>query len=156
MDVQALFVAEHIYRDVNIPALGQSGSVSSTSPPGVLPGDPINTAVQSGASGSAGGSSAGTSTTSNNSAPATTVGGNTSTVVAVNVCKVEGVRLQSKHGKYFVTFKLSSSTLKSASVTIKAFKANGKLLHTYRLTAATNKTLKVSLSGKVHRVTVVA
>jgi hypothetical protein len=156
VDVQALFVAEHIYRDVNIPALGQSGSVSSTSPPGVLPGDPINTAVQSGASGSAGGSSTGTSTTSNNSGPATTVGGNTSTVVAVNVCKVEGVRLQSKHGKYFVTFKLSSSTLKSASVTIKAFKANGKLLHTYRLTAATNKTLKVSLSGKVHRVTVVA
>jgi hypothetical protein len=156
VDVQALFVAEHIYRDVNIPALGQSGSVSSTSPPGVLPGDPINTAVQSGASGSAGSSSNGTSTTSNNSGPATTVSNNSGTVVAVNVCKVEGVRLQSKHGKYFVTFKLSSSTLKSASVTIKAFKANGKLLHTYRLTAATNKTLKVSLSGKVHRVTVVA
>jgi len=73
-----------------------------------------------------------------------------------NVCKVEAVRLQSKRGKYSVSFKLSCSTAKSASVTIKAFKANGKLLHTYRLTAATNKTLKVSLSGKVHRVTVVA
>ena len=156
VDVQALFVAEHIYRDVNIPALGQSGSVSSTSPPGVLPGDPINTAVQSGASGSAGGSSAGTGSTTSNSSPSSNVGGNASTVVKVNACKVEGIRLQSKHGKYFVTFKLSSSTLKSASVTIKAFKANGKLLHTYRLTAATNKTLKVSLSGKVHRVTVVA
>ena len=156
VDVQALFVAEHIYRDVNIPALGQSGSVSSTSPPGVLPGDPINTAVQSGASGSAGGSSAGTSSTSNSS-PSSNVGGNSSTLVKVtNVCKVEAVRLQSKRGKYSVSFKLSCSTAKSASVTIKAFKANGKLLHTYRLTAATNKTLKVSLSGKVHRVTVVA
>jgi hypothetical protein len=154
VDVQALFVAEHIYRDVNIPVLGQSGSVSSTSPPGVLPGDPINTTIQQGASGAAGGSSTGTTTTT--SSPSGTPAITPSVVVKGNVCKVQSVHLRSKRGKFSVSFKLSCATAKSASVTIKAFKANGKLLHTYKLAVKTNKAVTVSLSGKVHRVTVVA
>ena len=153
VDVQALFVAEHIYRDVNIPVLGQSGSVSSTAPPGVLPSDPLDTAIQDGASG---GSGAGTGTSNTQSSSPSTPAITPSVVVKGNVCKVQSVRLNSKHGKYSVSFKLSCSTAKSASVTIKAFKANGKLIHTYRLTIATNKAQSVKLSGKVHRVTVVA
>ena len=104
-----------------------------------------------------GGSGAGTGT-SNTQSSATPVPAaiTPSVVVKGNVCKVQSVRLNSKHGKYSVSFKLSCSTAKSASVTIKAFKANGKLIHTYRLTIATNKAQSVKLSGKVHRVTVVA
>jgi hypothetical protein len=155
VDVQALFVAEHIYRDVNIPSLGQGGT-GTAPPPGVLPSDPINTAIQDGASGGSGaGSGTGTSNTQSSATPVPAAI-TPSVVVKGNVCKVQSVRLNSKHGKYSVSFKLSCSTAKSASVTIKAFKANGKLIHTYRLTIATNKAQSVKLSGKVHRVTVVA
>jgi hypothetical protein len=69
---------------------------------------------------------------------------------------VESVRLHSKNGHFSVSFKLSCSSSKSASVTIKAFRANGKLINTYRLHVATNKAVSVSLKGKVHRVVVVA
>jgi hypothetical protein len=158
VDVSAEFVPEHLWRDTIITQLGSSsGSSSSASS---IPYDPAKGNTTS--SGASGGSGSGGGSTSNTSSGAPAPAGPASSVTPLataktaNVCKVESVRLRSKNGHYTVSFKLSCSSSKSASVTIKAFRANGKLIHTYRLTFATNKAVSVKLSGKVHRVTVVA
>jgi hypothetical protein len=153
VDVSALFVAEHITRDVNIPVLGQQDPVSSI-PATVLPGDGtdvVNTNIASGVAGSTGSNSTG-------SAPVTPVTAVTPSIQAktANVCKVESVRLSSKLGKFSVSFKLSCSTAKSESVTIRAYRANGKVLRTYKETVKTGKTVKIAIGRKVARVTVIA
>jgi hypothetical protein len=160
VDVSAHFVPEHLWRDVIIPTLGSStGSSSSASS---IPYDPAvgNTSSSgaSGGSGSGGGSSSSSNTSSGAPAPAGPAPSVAplATAKTANVCKVESVRLHSKNGHFSVSFKLSCSSSKSASVTIKAFRANGKLINTYRLHVATNKAVSVSLKGKVHRVVVVA
>jgi len=153
VDVQAVYVAEHITRDVNIPVLGQQDPVSSV-PATVLPGDGtdvVNTNIASGVAGSTGSNSTG-------SAPVTPVTAVTPSIQAktANVCKVESVRLSSKLGKFSVSFKLSCSTAKSESVTIRAYRANGKVLRTYKETVKTGKTVKLAIGRKVARVTVIA
>ncbi|MGA3363084.1 MAG: hypothetical protein ABSD82_13770 [Solirubrobacteraceae bacterium] len=154
VDVQAVYVAEHITRDVNIPVLGQQDPVSSTQPPTVLPADPVNTTIASGDAGSTGS----TTSSSTGSAPVAPVTAVTPSVQAktANVCKVESVRLSSKLGKFSVSFKLSCSTAKSESVTIRAYRANGKVLRTYKETVKTGKTVKIAIGRKVARVTVIA
>jgi hypothetical protein len=157
VDVQALFVPEHIYRDVTIPVLGQTGTVTSTSPPSALPGDPVKTVVvPTGNDGSTGGSSNASPAAA--AAPASTPSSPLPSVQAkvANVCKVESVRLHNSHGKYTVSFKLSCSSATTEAVTIRAYRANGKLLRTYRGTVATGRTVSVSIGRKVAHVTVTA
>ena len=156
VDVVAVFVPEHIYRDVTV-TLGQSTLVVSSAPPTVIPVGQFPSAP---AVGSAGGSGSGSSS---NTGSGTTTGAPaaSSTPLAqakvANVCKVQSVHLRSKNGKYSVSFKLSCTSAKSMSITIRAFKANGKLLRSFKETVATNKSVSVSLgSKKIKRVTIVA
>jgi hypothetical protein len=156
VDVQAVFVPEHIYRDVTV-TLGQSTTVVSSAPPTVIPVGQFPSAP---AVGSAGGSGSGSSsntgsgtTTGTPAAPSTPL----AQAKVANVCKVQSVHLRSKNGKYSVSFKLSCTSAKSMSITIRAFKANGKLLRSFKETVATNKSVSVSLgSKKIKRVTIVA
>ncbi len=156
VDVQALFGPEHLYRDVNIPVLGQSTPVSSTSPPGSLPGDPIPVTKQPASSGSAGSSAApatsGGSTGSGSSSTGsttTTSGAGTSTIsplAQATIARVTMARLS--HGKLELRIKSSHAT---ASVTVKLFSKSGKLLRTLHLTVKANKMVTISVGGKAVR-----
>jgi hypothetical protein len=64
--------------------------------------------------------------------------------------------VRGRNGKYAASFKLSCSSSKSMSVMVRAFRANGKLLRTYRISVRTNKVVSVNVGTKVARVTVIA
>jgi hypothetical protein len=107
--------------------------------------------------GSSGGSSSPSgSSVSIGSAPITTTGPLVQKAKTANVYKVEGLRLvRGKHGKYAVSFKLSGASA-TLSVTIRAYRANGKLLRTYRITVRANKVVSVNVGTKVAHVRVIA
>ena len=70
--------------------------------------------------------------------------------------KVEGLRLvRGKHGKYAAIFKLSGAR-GALSVTIRAYRANGKLLRTFRITVRANTVVSINVGSKVAHVTVIA
>jgi hypothetical protein len=161
VDVQALFGPEHLYRDVNIPVLGQSTPVSSTSPPGSLPGDPVPTVSAPASSGSAGstGTAAasttggGSSTSASSSVTITTASGtsNIAPLAQATIARVTMARLS--HGKLELHIKSVHAT---ATVTIKVFSKSGKLLRTLHLTLKANKTVTISVGSKAAHVAVSA
>jgi hypothetical protein len=144
VDVVAVFADEHISRDVTIPALGQTDPVSSTTPPTVLPADKV--VLQSGSNGGSG--SAGSSSTSSTSAPSATVAPTAPLSIGKgNSCKVASFHLFGKRG--YAQLKVSCTESKTDSIVLKAYRANGRLLHTYRLTVKVGKTVTVKLVKKV-------
>lgn len=149
IDVVAWFVNEHIFRDVTT-TLGDPTPVSSNNPPTVIPSDPV--VFHTGTAGSSS-SSAGSST----SAPSATVAPTTplSTVGAGNSCKVNSLHMYAKKG--YVQVKVSCTKSKTDSIVLRTFKANGKLVHSYRKTIAAGKTVRIRLSlHKVAHVSVLA
>jgi hypothetical protein len=141
VDVVAIFADEHISRDVDITSLGQSAPVSSTTPPTVLPVDKV--VLQSGSNG--GGGSAGGSSTS---APGATVAppGGGLAVGSGNSCKVNSVHLYAKRN--YATVKVTCTKSKTDSIVIRAFRHGGGLVHTYRKTIATGKTVRIRFSTR--------
>jgi hypothetical protein len=155
VDVSAFFWNEQIFRDLST-TLGSSSTSSGTPPSGPTVTPAASTVASTGSAG-AGSSSQSSTSSSSSTPPVGAVVAPLASVHAANVLKVSAVHLSHSHGKYTVTFKLSSSTGSTASITIKAYKANGKLIRTYHLVVATNKTVKVSIGGaKVSKVTVIA
>jgi hypothetical protein len=153
VDVTALFVDEQVERDLTTELGG--GYMSTGVPPAgatVIPqASPV---AQTGSSG--GSSSPSGSSVSIGSAPITTTGPLVQKAKTANVYKVEGLRLvRGKHGKYAAIFKLSGAR-GALSVTIRAYRANGKLLRTYRITVRANKVVSVNVGTKVAHVTVTA
>jgi hypothetical protein len=153
VDVTALFVDEQVERD--LPATLGGGTVSTGTPPvgaTVIPqASPVST------TGTTGGSSTGGSNVTIGSSPVTTTGPVfVQKAKTANVYKVEGLRLvRGKHGKYAAIFKLSGAR-GALSVTIRAYRANGKLLRTYRITVRANAVVSVNVGTKVAHVTVIA
>jgi hypothetical protein len=153
VDIQGEFVPEHIFRDVNIPVLGQTTTVTSTTPPTVLPADKV--VLQSGSNGGTG-STAG-STPSTPSAPSATVAPTTplASVGTGNSCKVNSVHLYKKKG--YVQLKVSCTKSKTDSIVVRTIRSNGKIMHSYRKTIAAGKSVRIYLSTrKVARVSVSA
>ena len=146
VDVTAWFVDERILRDVTT-TLGDPTPVTSTTPPTVLPVLPV--IAHSGNAGSAGGTS---STTSGNG-PAVTPP--VFPVGAANSCKVNSVHLFARKG--YVALKVSCTQSKTDSIVVRTFRANGRLMHSYRKTIAAGKTVRIRLSTRrVAHVTVSA
>lgn len=141
VDVTAWFVDEHIFRDVTT-TLGNPTPVTSGTPPTVLPADPV--VLHSGNAGSAGGSSSSSSAGGSGSGPASTSG--PTSVSAANACKVASFHLYSKRG--YAKVKVSCTQSKSDSIVMRAYKANGRLLHTIKVSIATGKTVTIHLSTK--------
>jgi hypothetical protein len=152
VDIQGEFVPEHIFRDVIIPTLGQTTTVTSTTPPTVLPADKV--VLQSGSDGGSG-STAGT-TPSTPSAPGATVAPTTPlSVGAANSCKVNSVHLYAKKG--YVQLKVTCTKSKTDSIVLRTIRSNGKIMHSYRKTIAAGKSVRIYLSTrKVARVSVSA
>jgi len=150
VDVVAAFADENISRDVTIPALGQSDPVTSTTPPTVLPADKV--VLQTGSNGG-GGSSSSTSAGSSSSAPAASVAPTTPlSVGSGNSCKVNSFHLYGKKG--YAQLKVSCTKSKTDSIVLRAYRSNGKLAHTYRLTVKVGKTVTIKLVKKVAHATV--
>jgi hypothetical protein len=153
VDVTALFVDEQVERDLDATLGG--GYISTGTPPvgaTVIPqASPVST------TGTTGGSSTGGSNVTIGSSPVTTTGPVfVQKAKTANVYKVEGLRLvRGKHGKYAAIFKLSGAR-GALSVTIRAYRANGKLLRTYRITVRANTVVSVNVGTKVAHVTVIA
>jgi hypothetical protein len=155
VDIQAEFVPEHIFRDVVIPTLGQTTTVTSTTPPTVLPADKVVLSSGSdGGSGSAAGSS--NSSSSNSSAPSASVAPTAPlSVGSGNSCKVNSVHLYAKKG--YVQLKVSCTKSKTDSIVLRTIRSNGKIMHSYRKTIAAGKSVRIYLSTrKVARVSVSA
>jgi hypothetical protein len=154
VDIQGEFVPEHIFRDVNIPVLGQTTTVTSTTPPTVLPADKV--VLQSGTSGGTGSTAGSTpSTPSTSSAPSATVAPTTplASVGTGNSCKVNSFHLYKKKG--YVQLKVSCTKSKTDSIVLRTYRSNGKVMHSYRKTIAAGKTVRIRLSTrKVARATV--
>jgi hypothetical protein len=153
VDVTALFVDEQVERDLTTNLGG--GYISTGTPPAgatvIAQASPV---AQTGSSG--GSSSPSGSSVTIGSAPVTTTGPLVQKAKTANVYKVEGLRLvRGKHGKYAAIFKLSGAR-GALSVTIRAYRANGKLLRTYRITVRANKVVSVNVGTKVAHVTVIA
>lgn len=147
VDVTAWFVDEHIFRDVTT-TLGDPTPVTSSTPPTVLPADPV--ILHAGNAGGAGGSSnsSGGGSTTVVTPPASSVG-------PANSCKVNSVHLYAKKG--YVALKVSCTQSKTDSVVVRTYRSNGKLMHSYRKTIAAGKTVRLRLSTRrVAHVTVSA
>jgi hypothetical protein len=150
VDVSAYFVDEKLYRDLST-TLGGSSTSTGVPPSGATV---IPEAAPVAAAGGTGSSS--TITAAPSATPSVTPLA-VQKAKPASVCKVESLHLlRGKRGKYAVSFKLGCSSSKSLSVTIRAYKANGKLLRSFRLTLATNKTVTVGVGTKVAHVTVIA
>jgi len=149
VDVTGIFADEHISRDVEINQLGQTTPVVSGSAPTVLPADKV--VLQS--TGSNGGS-AGSSSSSTSSTPAASVTPTAPdvSVGAGNSCKVNSFHLYGK--KDYAQLKVSCTLSKTDSIVLRAYRSNGKLLHTYRLTVKVGKTVTIKLVKKVAHATV--
>jgi hypothetical protein len=161
VDVSASFIDEAgLTRDLET-TLGGSSASTGTPPVGatVIP----QTGAPVASTGTAGGSSSNGSSGSSSSNSGVT-GGSTPAITPLvqhastaNVCKVEGLRLvRGRNGKYAASFKLSCASSKSMSVMIRAYRANGKLLRSYRISVRTNKVVSVNVGTKVAHVTVIA
>ena len=137
VDVTAWFVDEHLFRDVTTTLGGPPAT--STTPPVVLPVDPV--ILHSGNAGSAGGSSS----TSGGSAPVATPVA-PSSVGAANSCKVNTFHLYGKRG--YAKLSVSCTQSKTDSIVLRTYSSKGKLLHTYRRTIATGKTVRLRLSTR--------
>jgi hypothetical protein len=152
VDVTALFVDEQVERDLDA-TLGGSTTSTGTPPVGatVIPqASPVSS------TGSSGGSSPSGSIVTTGSTPVTTITPLVQKAKTANVYKVEGLRLvRGKHGKYAAIFKLSGAR-GALSVTIRAYRANGKLLRTYRITVRANTVVSINVGSKVAHVTVIA
>jgi hypothetical protein len=142
-DILGWFVPEHIFRDVVIPALGQTAPVSSTTPPTVIPADKV--VLQSGSNGGGGSSSTGASTTTTSGGAATTPVTPLS-VSKGNSCKVNSIHLYAKRG--YAQLKVSCTQSKTDSIVVRAYRANGKLIKSYRKSVASGKTVTVYLNTK--------
>jgi hypothetical protein len=159
VDVTATFVDEGgLTRDVDA-TLG-SGVVSDGTPPVgatvIQQGSPVATTGNSGAGASNSSNGSGSSSGSTGSSPVVVnvapLGQHAKTA---NVYRVEGLRLvRGKHG-YAVSFKLSGAKA-TVSITIRVYRANGKLLRTYRMHVRANKVVSVNVGSKVAHVTVTA
>ena len=153
VDVTALFVDEQVERD--LPATLGGSTISTGTPPVGATVIPQASPVSS--TGSSGGSSATTGPSVVTTGPAPVI----STPLVqkaktANVYKVEGLRLvRGKHGKYAAIFKLSGAR-GALSVTIRAYRANGKLLRTFRITVRANTVVSINVGSKVAHVTVIA
>ncbi len=155
VDVTALFVDEQVERD--LPATLGSGTPSTGTPP--VGATVIPQASPSATTGTTGGSSSSPSTTGptvTSTPPITAVTPLVQKAKTANVYKVEGLRLvRGKHGKYAAIFKLSGAR-GSLSITVRAYRADGKLLRTFRITVKANKVVSVNVGSKVAHVTVIA
>jgi hypothetical protein len=154
VDVTAKFVDEHIFRDVTT-TLGDPTPVTSSTPPTVLPADPV--ILHAGNAGSAGGGSSTSTNTSSGggNGTAVTTNNNTNTVGAANSCKVNSVHLYAKKG--YVALKVTCTKSKTDAVVIRTYRAGGKIMHSYRKTIAAGKTVRIRLSTRrVAHVTVSA
>jgi hypothetical protein len=145
IDVTAWFVDEHIFRDVTT-TLGDPTPVTSGTPPTVIPSDPV--VLHSGSAGTSGGSSSSSSSsTGASSSPAATVAPTTPlSVGSGNSCKLNSVHLYAKKG--YVQLKVSCTQSKTDSIVLRTYKANGKIMHSYRKTIAAGKTVRIRLSTR--------
>jgi hypothetical protein len=158
VDVTATFTDEAgLTRDV-MTTLGGPPKSDGTPPVGatvIQQGSPVASTGTSGSS-SSNSSSSGSSNGSTGSSPVVNVIPLVQKAKTANVYKVEGLRLvRGKHGKYAAIFKLSGAR-GALSVTIRAYRANGKLLRTYRITVRANTVVSVNVGTKVAHVTVIA
>jgi hypothetical protein len=154
VDIQGEFVPEHIFRDVVIPTLGQTGTVTSTTPPTVLPADKV--VLQSGSDGSAGSSAGSSSSTGSATVPAASIIPSTPLAIGTgNSCKVNSVHLYAKKG--YVQLKVSCTKSKTDSIVLRTIRSNGKVMRSYRKTITAGKSVRIYLSTrKVARVSVTA
>jgi hypothetical protein len=143
VDIQGEFVPEHIFRDVIIPTLGQTTTVTSTTPPTVLPADKV--VLQSGSTGD-GGSTPTSAPSVTTPAPQAIIPLGGSSVGSGNSCKVNSFHLYAKKG--YVQLKVSCTKSKTDSVVVRTYKRNGKLMHSYRKTIAAGKTVRIRLSTR--------
>jgi hypothetical protein len=148
VDVTAFFVDEDLYRDVMIPALGQTTTVTSTTPPTVLPASKI--VLSSGSAGDSGSAS----TNASSSTPAAQQPA-AQTPVAVkpltvgktaNSCKVNSFHVFAKRG--YAKVKVTCTSSKTAHLVMRAYRKNGKLMHTYKRTIRTGKVVTIRLHLK--------
>ncbi|HEY7967847.1 MAG TPA: hypothetical protein VID68_12545 [Solirubrobacteraceae bacterium] len=140
-DVVAFFWNEDLYRDVNIPTLGQQSTVTSTTPPTVIPAFRLNL--------DQGSTNSGTVTTPTApSAPGIAI-----TPLAIGhgaSCKVAALHMFAKRG--YATVRLSCTGTKSDYVMIRAFKGH-KLVRTFKVKLRAGKTARIHFA-KGHRITV--
>jgi hypothetical protein len=142
VDIQGEFMAEHIFRDVIIPALGQTTPVSSTTPPTVLPAAPVVLHATNNGGGSTGSSNGG----GGGSSSGPTTSPNLGITAPTASCRVASFHLYAKKG--FAKVKIACTGKKSDSIVIRSYRANGKMLHAYRLTLKAGKVVKVYLGTK--------
>jgi len=146
VDVIAWFVNEHLYRNVDTTA-GDPTPVTSVTPPTVIPADPV--ILKSGNAGSAGSGSS----SAGGSGPSVSTGPGLISVGPANSCKVNSIRLHAKSG--YVTLKVSCTVSKTDKVTVRTYRKDGRLLHSYTKTVAVNKTVTIRIKTlKVARVKV--
>jgi len=138
VDVLAWFVDEHIYRDVTT-TLGDPTPVTSGNPPTVLPADPV---VLS--SGSAGGSAGSSSAGGSSSAAPTPIA--PLSVGKGNSCKVNAFHVYSKRG--YAKLSVSCTAAKTDAIVLRTYRKNGHLLHSYKKTIKTGKTVTIYISTK--------
>jgi len=145
VDIQGVWESEHIFRDVIIPALGQTPPVTSTTPPTVLPADQVvlKTGNGGGSSSSSSSSSSTSSASSSPAAPAPLV-----VTGKAAACHIVSLHVYAKKG--YAKVKLACTGTKSDSILVRSYRANGKVLRSYRLTIAAGKVVKINLSSKVH------
>jgi hypothetical protein len=146
-DVLVAFVNEHLFRDVQIPVLGQTTPVPGATPT-VIPALKVTFADTTGGSSdsSSAGSSAGSTSGGTTPAAPTSVG------KVVNLCKVATFHVYKT--KHYATVKVSCTQSKTDKVMLRTYNAKGRLLHTYRATLAVNKLVKIKFTGKFARITV--
>ena len=140
-DVVAFFYNEDLYVDVNIPTLGQQSTVTSSTPPTVIPAFRLNLNQGSTNSGTV-------STPQAPGAPGIAI-----TPLAVGhgaSCKVAALHMFAKRG--YATVKLSCTGTKSDYVMIRTFKGH-KLVRTFKLRITAGKTVRIHFA-KGRRITV--
>jgi len=149
VDVTGIFADEHISRDVMINQLGQTTPVVSGTPPTVLPADKV--VLQSGSNGGSGSSSS--TSGSSAGAPAASVAPQAPLAVGSgNSCKVNSFHLYGRKG--YAQLKVSCTESKTDAIVLRAYRSNGRLLHTYRMTVKVGKTVTIKLVKKVAHATV--
>jgi hypothetical protein len=141
VDVTALFYDEGLFRDVTVTP-GQSTTVTSTTPPTVIPAFKIN--LQSGSSSTGTGSTVVAPTTTGQVSITTAIPGGGAS------CKVAAFRMYAK--KDYATVRLSCKGTKSDYVMVRTFKGH-KLVRTFKLRITAGKTVRIHFA-KGRRITV--
>jgi hypothetical protein len=139
--VTALFYDEGLFRDVTVTP-GQSTTVTSTTPPTVIPAFKIN--LQSGSSSTGTGSTVVAPTTTGQVSITTAIPGGGAS------CKVAAFRMYAK--KDYATVRLSCKGTKSDYVMVRTFKGH-KLVRTFKLRITAGKTVRIHFA-KGRRITV--